>query len=72
MIMYTYTRTQCHTESVNQNQSGSVDSKGASLFSTALEVIPGHPIAFALQSLLLASRPPPPQVVSCLKDRTVT
>ena len=34
------------------NQSGSVDAMGVSLFSTALEVIPGHPIAFALQSVL--------------------
>ena len=68
--LHIHTHTRTHTYTISKsvgNQSGSVDGKGVSLFSTALEVIPGHPIAIALQSVLLSPGHQHPQDVLMIR-----
>ena len=62
MIMYTLHTTQCHTQSGNQFviSQAVLLIGGVAFFFTALEVVPGHPIAFPPQSLLWLSGHPDP------------
>ena len=57
-LFYTYTHTHVHTHTQSVYQLvislAVLMVRGVSLFSTALEVIPGHPISIALQSVLLS------------------